>query len=114
MSPHLTLRSGGCRLSRVRVTRRGSPRSIPTSGWQKAHQPTLQDHKSITVTEDMASMTQQIHLSQVKATGTPTSHGAIMNNQDQHARPHDHDLLTIDEAAGILRTPKATLRYWRR
>jgi excisionase family DNA binding protein len=59
-------------------------------------------------------MTQQIHLSQVKATGTPTSHGAIMNNQDQHARPHDHDLLTIDEAAGILRTPKTTLRYWRR
>ena len=36
-----------------------------------------------------------------------------MNNQDQHAQPHDHDLLTIDEAAGILRTPKATLRYWR-
>jgi excisionase family DNA binding protein len=58
-------------------------------------------------------MTQEIHLSQVKATGTPTSHGAIMNSQDQHAHPHDHDLLTIDEAAGILRTPKATLRYWR-
>src|SRR6476660_200231 len=56
------------------------------------HQPTLQDHKSITVTEDMASMTQQIHLSQVKATGTPTSHAAIMNNQDQHARTHDDDL----------------------
>jgi predicted DCC family thiol-disulfide oxidoreductase YuxK len=58
-------------------------------------------------------MTQEIHLSQVKAAGTPTSLGAIMNNQDQHAHPHDHDLLTIDEAAGILRTPKATLRYWR-
>ena len=58
-------------------------------------------------------MTQEIHLSQVKATGTPTSHGAIMNNQDQHAQSHDHDLLTIDEAAGILRTPKATLRDWR-
>ena len=52
-------------------------------------------------------MTQEIHLSQVKATGTPTSHGAIMNNQDQHAHPHDHDLRTIDEAAGgLLRTPK--------
>ena len=26
---------------------------------------------------------------------------------------HDHDLLTIDEAADILRAPVATLRYWR-
>ena len=25
----------------------------------------------------------------------------------------DHDLLTITEAAAILRTPVATLRYWR-
>ena len=58
-------------------------------------------------------MTQEIHLSKVKATGTPTSHRAIMNDQDRHAQPHEHDLLTITEAAGILRTPKATLRYWR-
>lgn len=33
-----------------------------------------------------------------------------MTNQPQ---PHDNDLLTLDEAAAILRTPKATLRYWR-
>jgi DNA-binding transcriptional MerR regulator len=26
---------------------------------------------------------------------------------------HDHDLLTITEAAELLRTPVATLRYWR-
>ena len=58
-------------------------------------------------------MTQEIHRSQVKATGTPTSHGAILNNQDQHAQSHDHDLLTIDEAARLLRTPQATLRYCR-
>jgi excisionase family DNA binding protein len=58
-------------------------------------------------------MAQGIHLSQVTATDTPTSHGAIMNNQERHPRPHDDDLLTIDEAAAILRTPKATLRYWR-
>ena len=36
-----------------------------------------------------------------------------MNNHGQHAQQLDRDLLTIDEAAGILRTPKATLRYWR-
>jgi excisionase family DNA binding protein len=77
------------------------------------HQPTQQDHDSMTVIEEMASLTQQIHLSQVKATGTPTSHGAIMNNQNQHPQPHDHDLLTITEAADLIRTPKATLRYWR-
>jgi excisionase family DNA binding protein len=30
-------------------------------------------------------------------------------------QPHhnEHDLLTINEAAAILRTPTATLRYWR-
>jgi predicted DNA-binding transcriptional regulator AlpA len=28
-------------------------------------------------------------------------------------RRNDDDLLTIDEVAAILRTPKATLRYWR-
>jgi hypothetical protein len=48
----------------------------------------------------------------VKATGTPTSHAAIMNNQDQD-HDHDHDLLTIEEAVTILRTPKAILRFWR-
>ena len=26
---------------------------------------------------------------------------------------HDHDLLTIDEAADLVRAPIATLRYWR-
>jgi excisionase family DNA binding protein len=26
---------------------------------------------------------------------------------------HDHDFLTITEAAALLRTPVATLRYWR-
>ena len=26
---------------------------------------------------------------------------------------HDHDLLTIHEAADIVRAPVATLRYWR-
>ena len=31
----------------------------------------------------------------------------------QHDRRNENDLLTIDEAAAILRTPKATLRYWR-
>jgi len=36
-----------------------------------------------------------------------------MTNQNEHANPHDHDLLTIDEAADRLRTPVATLRYWR-
>jgi predicted DCC family thiol-disulfide oxidoreductase YuxK len=58
-------------------------------------------------------MTQEIHLSQVKATTTPTSRGAMMNNHGRHPQQLDRDLLTIDEAAGILRTPKATLRYWR-
>ena len=28
-------------------------------------------------------------------------------------QPRDHDLLTITEAADLLRTPIATLRYWR-
>ncbi len=36
-----------------------------------------------------------------------------MNSQQQHELPLHHDLLTIDEAAALLRTPKATLRYWR-
>ena len=36
-----------------------------------------------------------------------------MNNQNEHANPHDHDLFTIIEAADRLRTPVATLRYWR-
>jgi hypothetical protein len=62
-------------------------------------------------------MTQEIHLSQMNAAGTPTSHGAIMSSHNEHPHDHDHDhdhdLLTIDEAAGVLRTPKATLRYWR-
>jgi hypothetical protein len=56
----------------------------------------------------------------MKATGTPTSHGEIMNTQHQHSHTQpnhlhtdDNDLLTLDEAAAILRTPKATLRYWR-
>ena len=31
----------------------------------------------------------------------------------QHDRRNENDLLTIDEVAAILRTPKATLRYWR-
>jgi len=47
----------------------------------------------------------------MKATGTPTSHGAIMSSHNE--QPHDHELLTIDEAADLLRTPIATLRYWR-
>lgn len=34
-------------------------------------------------------------------------------HSQQHNRRDDGDLLTIDEAAAILRTPKATLRYWR-
>jgi DNA-binding transcriptional MerR regulator len=33
-----------------------------------------------------------------------------MTDQTQ---PRNNDLLTLDEAAAILRTPKATLRYWR-
>jgi excisionase family DNA binding protein len=37
-----------------------------------------------------------------------------MTDQPQpHNRQHEHNLLTIDEAAAVLRTPKATLRYWR-
>ena len=37
-----------------------------------------------------------------------------MTDQPQpHDQPHDNNLLTLDEAAAILRTPKATLRYWR-
>lgn len=38
-----------------------------------------------------------------------------MTNQHpnhQH-NPDEHDLLTITEAADLLRTPVATLRYWR-
>ena len=34
-----------------------------------------------------------------------------MSSHNEH--PHGHDLLTITEAADLLRTPKATLRYWR-
>jgi predicted DCC family thiol-disulfide oxidoreductase YuxK len=43
--------------------------------------------------------------------GIPTSHGAIMSSHNKH--PHDHDLLTITDAADLLRTPIAALRYWR-
>lgn len=35
------------------------------------------------------------------------------DRRDQSSRRNDDDLLTIDEVAAILRTPKATLRYWR-
>jgi predicted DNA-binding transcriptional regulator AlpA len=35
------------------------------------------------------------------------------DRHDQSSRRNDDDLLTIDEVAAILRTPKATLRYWR-
>jgi hypothetical protein len=35
------------------------------------------------------------------------------NPHDQHHDRNDNDLLTIDEAAATLRTPVATLRYWR-
>jgi len=34
-----------------------------------------------------------------------------MSSHNEH--PHDHDLLTITEAADLLRIPLATLRYWR-
>jgi DNA-binding transcriptional MerR regulator len=30
-----------------------------------------------------------------------------------HQEPADQDLLTIDEAAQLVRAPVATLRYWR-
>ena len=36
-----------------------------------------------------------------------------MSSHNEHPHDHDHDLLTITEAADLLRTPKATLRYWR-
>jgi excisionase family DNA binding protein len=36
-----------------------------------------------------------------------------MSSHNEHLHDHDHDLLTITEAADLLRTPKATLRYWR-
>lgn len=32
---------------------------------------------------------------------------------DQAGTPGEHELLTITEAADLLRTPVATLRYWR-
>lgn len=37
---------------------------------------------------------------------TPAGH-------DEQPRGTDHDLLTLAEAAALLRTPPATLRYWR-
>jgi hypothetical protein len=69
------------------------------------HQPTPQDHESITVTEDVASMTQEISPIPSEGHRHPTSHGAIMNNTT-NTRTRTTTISSIDEAAGILRTPK--------
>jgi hypothetical protein len=63
-------------------------------------------------------------MSLVSMTGTPTSVPAsrpaatpgrnhAMTAQLHTEHLHDDDLLTITEAAAVLRTPVATLRYWR-
>ncbi len=36
-----------------------------------------------------------------------------MGGNRRNDRRNDDDMLAIDEVAAILRTPKATLRYWR-